>query len=159
MKRINLQEKYLINLKRKIIKKETDPLTDDELVLLASLLGKISYTPDMNRIIWSIALQSPKNTEMLELAYEISTSNASANDDEIFSRHIEPVFLYYLHKSEANEQKNIINFFEKCKSLRLRMMVAEFHMKTGHIEKGLHLMTRILDEVTTDHALSDSISM
>lgn len=159
MKKIHLEEKYLTSLKRKIIKKETHPLTDNELERLASLLEKDSYTPDMNPIIWSIAWQSPKNTAMLKLSHDISTSNISANNDEIFNYYIEPAFIYYLQNSKVTEQKKIIKLFEKCNSLRLRMIVAEFNMQIGHIEKGLYLMVRILDEITTDHALSDSISM
>ncbi|WP_162995563.1 hypothetical protein [Janthinobacterium agaricidamnosum] len=95
----------------------------------------------------------------VENCKNIITINVSADDDNVFNGHIEPVFSYYLHNSPSHEQEKILDSFEKSKSLRLRMIVAEFHMLKNHILKGLHMMAKILDEANTDHAISDSICM
>ncbi|OFJ48202.1 hypothetical protein BA896_003600 [Janthinobacterium lividum] len=96
---------------------------------------------------------------MLKIAQNIITINVSADDDNVLNGHIEPLFSYYLHNSPSHEQEKILDSFEKSKSLRLRMIVAEFHMLKNHILKGLYMMAKILDEVDTDHTISDSICM
>jgi len=159
MKKLLLEQKYLKSLRRKIIAKKTAPLTSNELDFFARSLEHQFYSPELHRIIWDIAWQSPPNAAMLKIAKNIITINVSADDDNVFNGHIEPVFSYYLHNSPSHEQEKTLDSFEKSKSLRLRMIVAEFHMLKNHILKGLHMMAKILDEANTDHAISDSICM
>lgn len=159
MKKLRLEEKYLKNLRRNIIAKKTTPLTSNELDFFARLLERECYSPGLHLVIWNIAWQSPANTAMLEIAKNIIAINASTDDDNILNEHIEPVFSYYLHNSQSHEQEKILDYFEKIKSLRLRMIVAEFNILKNHILKGLHMMAKILDETNTDHAISDSICM
>lgn len=159
MKKLRLEEKYLKSLRRKIIAKKTAPLTGNELDFFARSLENQFYSPELHRVIWDIAWQSPPNAAMLKIAKNIITINVSADDDNVFNGHIEPVFSYYLHNSPSHEQEKTLDSFEKSKSLRLRMIVAEFHMLKNHILKGLHMMAKILDEANTDHAISDSICM
>ena len=159
MKKLRLEAKYLKSLRRKIIAKKTAPLTSNELDFFARSLEHQFYSPELHRVIWDIAWQSPPNAAMLKIAKNIITINVSADDDNVFNGHIESVFSYYLHNSPSHEQEKILDSFEKRKSLRLRMIVAEFHMLKNHIFKGLHMMAKILDEANTDHAISDSICM
>jgi len=159
MKKLRLDEKYLKNLRRKIIAKKTAPLTSNELDFFASLLERECYSPELHQVIWDIAWQSPANAAMLKIAQNIIVINGSADDDNVFNGHIEPIFSYYLHNSPSYEQEKILDSFEKSKSLRLRMIVAEFHMLKKHIFKGLYMMSKILDEENIDHAISDSICM
>ena len=159
MKKLRLEEKYLKSLRRKIIAKKTAPLTSNELDFFARLLEHQFYSPELHRVIWDIAWQSPANATMLKIAQNIIAINVSADDDDVFNSHIEPIFSYYLHNSPSHEQEKILDRFEKSKSLRLRMIVAEFHMWKNHVLKGLHMMTKILDEENIDHAIADSICM
>ncbi|WP_298410627.1 hypothetical protein [Janthinobacterium sp.] len=159
MKKMRLDEKYLKNLRRKIIAKKTAPLTSNELDFFANLLEREFYNPELHQVIWDIAWQSPVNAAMLKIAQNIIAINVSADDDDVFNSHIEPIFSYYLHNSPSYEQEKILDRFEKSKSLRLRMIVAEFHMWKNHVLKGLHMMAKILDEENIDHAIADSICM
>ena len=159
MKKLRLEEKYLKSLRRKIIAKKTAPLTSNELDFFARLLEYEFYSPELHPVIWDIAWQSPPNAAMLKIAKNIITINVSADDDNVFNGYIEPIFSYYLHNSPSHEQEKILDSFEKSKSLRLRMIVAEFYMWKNHILKGLYMMAKILDETNTDHAISDSIYM
>ena len=159
MKKLRLEEKHLKSLRRQIIAKKTAPLTSNELDFFARLLENQFYSPELHQVIWDIAWQSPANAAMLKIAQNIITINVSADDDSVFNGHIEPIFSYYLHNSPSHEQEKILDSFEKSKSLRLRMIVAEFHMWKNHILKGLYMMAKILDETNTDHAISDSICM
>lgn len=159
MKKLRLEEKYLKNFRRKIIAKKTAPLTNNELDFFANLLEREFYNPELHQVIWDIAWQSPANAAMLKIAQNIIVINVSADDDNVFNSHIEPIFSYYLHNSPSYEQEKILDRFEKSKSRRLRMIVAEFHMWKNHVLKGLHMMAKILDEENIDHAIADSICM
>ena len=159
MKKLRLEEKYLKSLRRKIIAKKTAPLTSNELDFFARLLEHQFYSPELHRVIWDIAWQSPPNAAMLKIAQNIITINVSADDGSFFNSHIEPIFSYYLHNSPSHEQEKILDRFEKSKSMRLRMIVAEFHMWKNHVLEGLHMMAKILDEENIDHAIADSICM
>jgi hypothetical protein len=123
------------------------------------LLEREFYSPEIHHVIWDIAWQSPENATMLKIAKDIIFINASADDDNVFNGHIELIFSYYLHNSPNYKQEKILDSFEKRKSVRLRMIVVEFHMRKNHALKGLHMMAKILDEADTDHTIADSICM
>jgi hypothetical protein len=55
MKKLRLEEKYLKNLRRKIIAKKTAPLTNNEIDFFASLLEREFYSPEFSmRFLWEI---------------------------------------------------------------------------------------------------------
>ena len=68
MKKLRLEEQYLKNLRRKILRKKTAPLTSNELDFFAHLLEREFYSPELHQVIWDITWKSPANVTMMKIA-------------------------------------------------------------------------------------------
>lgn len=132
------------------------PLDSSELDYLINLLEHSSFEFNLHEKIWSIVRHSPPNSSLLKIAKNILLQTSSS-DDEFFKNHTQLVFYYYLENSSKLENHKIIDTLKNCHSLRIRMIIAEYHIEEGDIKTGLHLMADILTDVGTDHTLYDSI--